>query len=381
MEISIISFTQNGMKLSRRIQEKINANHSCILYTKCKCHFMEGQRPLREEERDIHVGSFREISYVQACITEWAGTQFQKRKALLFIGACGIAVRAIAPWARDKLTDSPVLVMDEAGKFLIPLLSGHAGGANELAKEIAKKMGATPVITTATDVNGLFAVDVFAVKNKLEIADRDGIAKISSTLLAGKSVTMKVEGECIGTIPNEIELLQPSFHRMTDTRVCTGDSMQSAADILVSVKKPRIPCTLHLIPKAILLGIGCRRGKPFREIEAFVFAQLKKAGIPLAAVAAIASIDRKKEEPGLLEFTKAYRLPFLCFSEEALAEIPGAFTSSSFVRAQVGVDNVCERAAVAAAGNSCRLIVKKTAQEGITLAAAEKKWSVNLDEA
>lgn len=107
---------------------------------------------------------------------------------MLFVGAAGIAVRAIAPLVKDKLTDPAVLVMDEAGQFVIPILSGHVGGANELARLIAGLCQAVPVITTATDVNRVFAVDVFAAKNSLIIADREAARHVAMDLLEGREV-------------------------------------------------------------------------------------------------------------------------------------------------------------------------------------------------
>lgn len=117
---------------------------------------------------------------VQESVSVWAGEQMAAHHALVFVGACGIAVRAIAPWITDKLHDSPVLVMDEQGQYVIPLLSGHVGGANELAVRLAGELGAVPVITTATDLHGSFAVDLFAKRNDLWIHNREGIARVSA---------------------------------------------------------------------------------------------------------------------------------------------------------------------------------------------------------
>lgn len=105
-------------------------------------------------------------------LSEWTGSMFGQKRALVFIGAAGIAVRAIAPFVRDKMTDPPVVAVDEAGHFCIPLLSGHVGGANELAERMACWLQGIPVITTATDINGIFAVDVFAARRGLCITDR-----------------------------------------------------------------------------------------------------------------------------------------------------------------------------------------------------------------
>ena len=176
MKLSIISFTQNGRVLSIKIAKLLDGMEY-TLYTKYKACCQEEQT----------------VRFVTQSIGEWAKEQFEERNALLFIGACGIAVRAIAPHITDKLHDSPVLVMDEKGEYVIPILSGHVGGANELAVSLAEKIGAKPVITTATDIHNQFAIDLFAKKNGLTIVNKDGIAKVSSKVLSGKRITMAIE--------------------------------------------------------------------------------------------------------------------------------------------------------------------------------------------
>ena len=176
MKLSIISFTQNGIVLSKRIAKLLDGIEY-TLYTKYKACCQEEQT----------------VRFVTQSIGEWAKEQFAERNALLFIGACGIAVRAIAPHITDKLHDSPVLVMDEKGEYVIPILSGHMGGANELAVSLAERIGAKPVITTATDIHNRFAIDLFAKKNGLTIVNKDGIAKVSSKVLSGKRITMAIE--------------------------------------------------------------------------------------------------------------------------------------------------------------------------------------------
>ena len=126
-------------------------------------------------------------------LKQWTGECFAKHLPILFVGACGIAVRTMAPFVQDKLTDSAVLVMDEKGKYVIPILSGHVGGANALAKKIAERIGAEAVLTTATDVEGLFSVDAFAVEHGLRIVNRDGIRRVSAKLLRGERVRIAWE--------------------------------------------------------------------------------------------------------------------------------------------------------------------------------------------
>lgn len=139
MRLSIISFTENGKQLSESIVKLLERELEIRLYTKC--------------EAGIKDNRYSDILFVKISVGDWAKERMQEQNALLFIGACGIAVRAVAPHLTDKLHDVPVLVMDEKGKYVIPILSGHMGGANDLANHIAKKTGAVPVITTATDLN------------------------------------------------------------------------------------------------------------------------------------------------------------------------------------------------------------------------------------
>ena len=104
-------------------------------------------------------------------LANWTAAQFAQSDAIVFVGAVGIAVRAIAPHCRSKATDPAVVVLDECGRFAIPLLSGHLGGANDLARRLAKACGAVPVITTATDANGVFAVDEWAKHQHCLVAE------------------------------------------------------------------------------------------------------------------------------------------------------------------------------------------------------------------
>ena len=131
-------------------------------------------------------------------IRDWVRDGWGK-DAYLFIGAAGIAVRSIAPFVKDKLTDSPVLVMDEDGCFLIPLLSGHLGGGMELGGRIAKCSGARLVVTTATDRKGKFAVDLFARANRIKLTGRVLAKEISARILQGETVgfysDLRVDGE------------------------------------------------------------------------------------------------------------------------------------------------------------------------------------------
>ena len=321
------------------------------LYTKCKACGND----------DVSL----DVSKVDTSVGEWACGQMKERNAMLFIGACGIAVRAVAPFLTNKLQDAPVLVMDEKGNYVIPILSGHAGGANELAGILADKTGAQPVITTATDLNNKFAVDVFAKENGFSIDKKDGIAKVSAKVLAGEDITVSIETghgcdffEKSGM--REIPYPPAGF---TDI-VITGDTCVFDAAVV-------------LRPKEYILGIGCKKGKGAEEIARFISKKTKEKEISTSQIYALASISRKKYEAGIVEWCRKENIPFLTYTPEELREIEGDFTTSVFVKEMTGVDNVCERAAMKACGPGGEWVMRKCAESGMTLAIAKRIWRVD----
>lgn len=383
MKVSIISFTLRGIELSLKIKMAFSreAEEDLCLYTKCS-HAEKSltERKLTEKnlaEKDLVESG---LSYVEQPLTEWTGEQMKARRSLLFIGACGIAVRAIAPFLTDKLNDVPVLVMDEQGRFVIPVLAGHVGGANELALSLAERMGSTPVITTATDLNHCFAVDLFARRNALHIVNKDGIAKVSSRILAGEEVTMAVEE---GHLREEEAQTLRGRRGSRKTNIPEGIrlvSTEAPVDVLVAPASYGHGRLLTLRPKEYVIGIGCKRGKAAEQIDHFVNRALKESGISMEQVAAFTSIDRKKDEEGILWMSSHYGIPFVTCSAEELQQVEGNFHASEFVKSQVGVDNVCERAALRFSGSGGTLITGKQAEDGITVAIAKRRWSVFFDE-
>ena len=317
MRIKILYFTDKGKALAQRLKESLS-EHDAVVVPKG-------------------------VPLAYAC-----GDAFADNEALVFIGAAGIAVRSVAPYLKDKLTDPPVIVIDENGNFVIPVLSGHVGGANSLALGIADVLGAQPVITTATDVSGAFSVDVFAKENGLRITNREGIAKVSSSSLEGKPVTI-----CIKDFPPE-----------------------GPVDVLIAddaAKGLKDSAKIVLCPKKFAIGMGCRRGKSFDELRAFAEEVLRGNGIDIYDAGCIATIDLKKDEEGLKRLSEVWRMPLITFDAGLLAKAEGEFSHSDTVMEKVGVDNVCERAAVLAAGIGSQIKVKKTARDGMTVAVAERK--------
>lgn len=303
---------------------------------------------------------------IQESHTEWTGRQFEWADAVIFVCACGIAVRSIAPFIKSKKKDPAVLVVDECGKFVISLLSGHLGGANELTEEMAAVLDAVPVITTATDLHHTFAVDMLAKQNDCAIFPMETAKEISAALLAGETVGFYSDFPWEGRLPEGLQC-------------CKEGEPAPKLGIAVSMRRDCAPFarTLHLVPRLAALGMGCRREKDAETILQRARETLQESGLFRDAVFVLASIDLKKEEQGLLALAEEWKIPFVTFTAQQLSEIEGTFSASSFVGTVTGVDNVCERSAVCASEGT--LIQKKTGKDGVTAALAVKDWRIRFE--
>ena len=384
MIIRIISFTDQGENLAEKVAEKLAGSRPVP-----QDHSGKGQKrqtadvPAMSERRmdPIDVSTVRCKKPVT--LSDWTRKAFQEAQALIFIGAAGIAVRAVAPLIRNKTEDPAVIVIDETGFFVIPILSGHLGGANDLARWIAREIGAEAVITTATDRRGVFAVDEWARNQNLAIRNPRGIKRISGRLLAGEMVRIRSDYLLPADCPPGILVTgrkgsctpaKAEGTEQTDQIGCEPSSGSDLCDAIVTIyRSDPDPDALYLIPRIVVLGIGCRKGTAAEEIEQVISNLLEQEHIFPEAVCMVASIDLKAGEPGLVEFCESHRLPFLTFPAGQLADVKGNFTASRFVQEHTGVDNVCERSAVLASGGT--LLLKKHAERGVTVAAAVKPFS------
>lgn len=320
MKLELIAFTQRGNSLAQHLAESLSGHGHQAACTR------DG---LKAEE--------------------WAARAFSRSDGLIFVGATGIAVRSIAPHLRHKSTDPAVVVVDEGGQFVIPILSGHLGGANDLAREMAALIGAVPIITTATDVNGVFAVDQWARRQGLLVCNPERILSVSSRLLARETVGFFSAWPIAGELPTGLSLVP-----------------REDAQVVLDLHRPE-EVALWLCPKGIRVGMGCRRGTPETALRALLEEVLTQEGIPQKAVSALCTIDLKKDEGGLQELAQELDVPLTTYSAQELAQVPGDFTPSLFVEQITGVDNVCERAALACGGT---LLRHKTAKDGATVALA-----------
>lgn len=374
MKISIISFSRSGYRIGEILSWFLGeGGHEVEAFTKSKYT----KKILDESQVEADDKAFRNVKEfakpIDSSLRDWTGRRFAESDAIIFIGACGIAVRSIAPFVSSKKTDPAVVVIDEQGKFAISLLSGHIGGANELTEEISNLLHATPVITTATDINNKFAVDVFAKTNGCYISDMTMAKEISAALVNGNSVGFASDFPWVGEIPKELQLL--------DEEDETKEKPEMGIYVTNSYLKHPFVHTLYLVPKIITLGVGCKKDTPAETVEKVVRKACDELLIPSVSMELVASIDLKKEEQGILEYCKERNLPFETYSAEQLKEVEGSFAESKFVEETTGVDNVCERSAILGSskhGEKSNLILRKYAEDGVTAALARRKWSVQF---
>ena len=327
------------------------------------CHFTEQGETIEQRLIAAWEDAIFQVRSKEVTLTKWVQEGFERRLPILFIGACGIAVRSIAPFVKDKLEDSPVLVMDEQGRFVIPVLSGHMGGANFLAEKIAGMLGAQAVVTTATDVERVFSVDEFARQNGFEILEREGIKRISSKLLRGEEIRVAISPQllCDGGLPDGL-IWVPFETPSVDLRILTRQDIEQ-------IKEAHWEQALRLVAKEIVIGVGCKKGKSFAELQDFL---LRHCPYDLEKeIYAITSIDLKKKEEGLWGIAQYYHIPFITYSAQELQKVQGDFSQSAFVQEVTGVSNVCERAALCLA-NGGELLQGKIAENGMTLAIARR---------
>lgn len=343
MNYAILSFTAKGNLLNKRL---------CI-DLESKGHTVKGYGI----SKYIEGTGLIPFSKISTLLDEI----FSVIDGIIFISACGIAVRGIAPFLKSKGSDPGVVVLDEGGNYAISLLSGHIGGGNALCKEVASITGASPVITTATDIHGAFSADTFAKEKGLWISDLHKIKEISGAILDGKKISLYSEFMITGDIPKELTYVPGQIG------ICISNKEELTP----------FPVTLNLIPRDLVLGIGCKKNVGMETIDKLVEEVLDKQGLKKYRIGKIASIDIKLTEPGIVEYAKKLRADFITYSAEELKNAPGVYTESSFVNKTVGVGSVCERSA-AIASNYGRKVIGKTTKDGVAVSIYQIDYILNF---
>lgn len=349
MRIAIIAITRNGAMLGTKLRTAL-ATADLHVLQKYQGQAGKGSIPFTGELK---------------VLIKQLWPQYQ---GFIFIMATGIVVRMIAPHLDSKEKDPAVVVMDDTGKFAISLLSGHLGGANELAERCAFITGAREVITTATDANGLPSFDMLAKENDWFIEDLSRVKVLNSLLLDNEEIA----------VVDSTGLVRPYFYgrgRLVfyDTFV---EGLRSRANGFLIVTNSFIPPQMYsdrllvMRPKNLAVGIGCNSGTCADEIEGVVLAQFKRLLLCPACIRCIGTASAKRNEPGLMEYAARNDLPLHCYDSEELNDVEFPSPPSAHALEAIGAAGVAEPAAILASGNG-KLIVRKIKSGNVTLAIAE----------
>ena len=347
MPVAVIAITRNGARLGARLREGLGAD----LYVLQKYRGQAG----------AEARGFTDLK-------ELFPRLWQEYDGIVAIMATGIVVRLVAPFLAGKDKDPAVVVMDEAGRFAISLLSGHLGGGNELAERCAFVTGARAVITTATDVNGLPSFDMLAKDHGWVIDDLSRVKVLNSLLLDNEDIA----------VVDATGLVRSYFHgrgrlAFFDTFVA---GVRSGARGVVFVANSIVPPQLQaesllvLRPRNLVLGIGCNKGTSREEIEGVIAANLKRLFLSPRSIACLATAEAKRAEPGLVDCAAALEVPLHWFSSEELNAVAVPSPASEHALRAIGAAGVAEPAALLASHGG-KLLLKKVKDGNVTLAIAE----------
>src|SRR5208283_3172436 len=359
--IAVVAITGRGIETALKIKDAVNnTGLSCIVYAPKK-YVQNGVIPLNKK------------------IDEFVKDTYHEVDALVGVMAAGIIIRAVAPYLESKLTDPAVIGVDATGKFVISLLSGHYGGANELAKIIAQGIGGIAVITTASDVTGKQSVDELARNLHLTIQNPESLVAVNSAIVNGEHLVVVLIGDVeistsqiacyeIKRAENAAQALE-IVNNYDAGVIVTGESLSVE---LFSIDKVVKPFTI-LKTKLIVVGLGARKDSSAESIMEAVDASLEQVHLPLARVNRFATVDIKRDSPAMLKAVEQLGKPLEFLSVDALRSVNRKDLSpdSKMVQEKIGVGGVCERAALLIAGKKSRLILKKAKLNGVTVAIAE----------
>ncbi|HBC94671.1 MAG TPA: cobalamin biosynthesis protein CbiG [Pelotomaculum sp.] len=355
MKIGVVAVTRQGaataLRVSTALTELPGAEIDVLVPAKFAADF-PGSRPYKQSLRQL------------------CSEIFQQYSCLVMVMALGIVFRTMAPCLGNKRTDPAVVVMDEMGRFAISALSGHVGGANDMARYIQSKLGSLAVITTATDVQGLPAVDLLARDYNLAVEPLHHLKTVSAAMVNGEDVHFYLDGVAKITeiaqyhpepIDNYLQSPKKGIIVFITSRLIAGPPSES----------------LFLRPRHLVVGLGCRTGISAPAVKAAVEQALILADRSLASVRLLATIDLRSGEAGLVQAAYEMGLPLVSFSRSEIAgvlDVKGRDLSySQFVQDRIGVGGVCEPVALLAAP-AARLILRKRAFNGVTVAIVEEDW-------
>ncbi|MGM0369482.1 MAG: cobalt-precorrin 5A hydrolase [Bacillota bacterium] len=342
MNLAVIALTSSGEELALKLEKKLT---DVDLYVAAK------------------LNSNAEVNEFDSSLQELVAELFLQYDGLIFIMSLGIVVRVLAPYIEDKRDDPAVVTIDETGANVISTLSGHLGGANQLTAKIAKQIEAYPVITTATDCQGKLAFDLLAQQLNCEIIPFDNLKLANAALVNEQRVNIFSDLEL------ELDLAE-------NVALFSLDDLGSKKGFPVIISNQIIEISgayLQLVPQNIILGVGCRKGVSVKQVETAINLALQKLGLAKASVKSIATIDLKKDESGLKEAAGKLGVELEIVAREEIKKVDFDYTTSEFVKEQIGVGGVCEPTALLSAEEG-ELLLDKTSKNGVTVAVVKENY-------
>jgi len=349
--ISIIAITRNGARLGNRLLPFLSDSE---LHLPTRFASEYGGSGFHEPVADV------------------IRREFSSCRALVLIMAMGIAVRSIAPKLKSKHHDPAVVVVNEAGKFVVSLLSGHHG-ANALAKSLASYIGAQPVITTASEASGTIAVDLLGQEFEWEIENESNVTSVSAALVNGDEVGIYQDaGErdwWKGTLPQNVR----KFSRLEDLKKSSCRAALIITDRILGEEYRTLKAVIYR-PKSLVIGIGCNRGTSASQITQAVNQAFREHKLSPRSINNIATIDLKQDEAGLLQFASDHDLPVELLGRETLKAQPFPSCPSAAALKAIGILGVAEPAALLSSG-AAELAVPKMKLGEVTVAVARRVFA------
>lgn len=346
-KISILAITKNGINIGTKLKE---------IYPDWRVF-----APMKfNDERG-------NISWYSENTSEKIVELFKNNDALICLFSLGAVIRLIAPVLKDKKTDPAIIVIDDKTNFVISVLSGHIGGANELTEKIAEKLNATPVITTAADVNKTIAVDLVGRDLGWKIDDDSTVTKVSAYMVNEEKIGIYQdvgERNWYKILPKNVEI----FNSIDELKNSDSKGFLIITDKIIDGDFLRESVVYR--PPSLIVGIGLHWDTTKETIKQGIDFCMKKFNLSQKSIAKLVSIKKPEDVKGLIDIGKEMNIPVEYLNREELAEI-SAPNPSETVKAFEGTSSVSEAAAIKASGG--KLIVEKQKfPPNLTIAIARK---------
>jgi len=361
---AVIALTRNGARMARRLAGEFERDVTLFL-----------DRRFLQDGDDAVAFDLPLRPVVERAFAEYSNL-------VLFLSV-GAAIRLLAPSLESKQADPAVVCVDDAGSFCVSLISGHVGGADKLAEEAARLLGATAVITSASHASGTLAVDLLGREFGWRLAaDSNAVTRASAAVINGMPVGVWQGAGEPDWWPHDTPLpenitVYPALRDLAASACAAALIVTDRLDPLDTLLADKH--TVVYRPKSLVAGMGCRRGVPVEELESFLAETFLAHGLALECLAGIATAEIKRGEPGLEQLAKRHGVPLTFFGAEDLNRVfetnPDAITSKSErARSLVGVWGVAEPSALLTAGAKDLLVTRKNTSRA-TIAVARKVFS------